>query len=128
MLARRMQSARQAQEPEESGSELRESRVSKRFSSRRTSRSSLGRLRGTNVCRRNLRPQDDRGATLIITALLMVALILIVAIVIDLGATRSDRRGIQAAVDNATAAAGQSLTPSTRSEEPTSELQSLMRI
>lgn len=53
------------------------------------------------------RSQSDRGATLVIIALSITALLLIVALVIDLGATRSDRRGGQSAVDNAAAAAGQ---------------------
>lgn len=52
---------------------------------------------------------DERGAILVLSALLITALLVIVAIVIDLGATRSDRRGGQLAVDNAAAAAGQAL-------------------
>lgn len=47
----------------------------------------------------------DRGATLILMALLMTALFLIIAIVVDLGATRADRRGGQLAVDNAATSA-----------------------
>lgn len=49
--------------------------------------------------------QDERGAILVMFALVITALLVIVAIVIDLGATRSDRRGGQLAVDNAVAAA-----------------------
>lgn len=51
----------------------------------------------------------DRGAVLVLTALLSVVLIIFVAMVIDLGATRSDRRTGQLAVDSATASAGQAL-------------------
>lgn len=50
--------------------------------------------------------RGDRGAILIITALCITALFLILAIVIDLGATRSERRDGQLAVDNAASAAG----------------------
>lgn len=52
---------------------------------------------------------QDRGAVLILVALGITALFLIVAIVIDLGATRSDRRRGQLAVDSAAASAGQDL-------------------
>ena len=54
----------------------------------------------------------DRGAVLVLTALAITALLLIVAIVIDLGATRSDRRDAQGAVDNAAAAAGKTMVES----------------
>lgn len=56
-----------------------------------------------------MRRRDERGAILVITALVITALLLMIAIVIDLGATRSDRRDGQLAVDNAAAAAGQEL-------------------
>lgn len=49
-------------------------------------------------------PSSERGAVLVLTALLMTALVLIVALVIDLGSTRSDRREGQSAVDNAATA------------------------
>jgi hypothetical protein len=48
----------------------------------------------------------DRGVVLVIAALCMLALLLIVAIVIDLGYTRSDRRAAQLAADNAASSAG----------------------
>lgn len=51
----------------------------------------------------------ERGATLVIVAFSMTLLLLIAALVIDLGFTRSDRRGGQLAVDSATTAAGQVL-------------------
>lgn len=53
--------------------------------------------------------RSDRGVVLVIVALMISVLFLIVAIVIDLGATRSDRRGGQLAVDNAAASAAQTL-------------------
>lgn len=56
------------------------------------------------------RTHEDRGAILIVTALSITLLLVIVAIVIDLGATRSDRRGAQLAADNAVAAAAFSLS------------------
>lgn len=55
-------------------------------------------------CRRS-----ERGAVLVIFALLITVLVIIMAIVIDLGATRSDRRGGQLAVDNATTAGAMAL-------------------
>jgi hypothetical protein len=56
--------------------------------------------------------RDERGAVLVLSALMMVALVLVVAIVIDLGATRSDRRSSQLAVDNAASSAGYVLAES----------------
>lgn len=53
-------------------------------------------------------PRSDRGAVLVLVALCMLALMLIVALVIDLGSTRSDRRAGQMAVDSAATAAAQS--------------------
>lgn len=58
----------------------------------------------------NNRIRSDRGAILVITALVITLLFVIVAIVIDLGATRSDRRGAQLASDNAVSAAAFSLS------------------
>lgn len=49
----------------------------------------------------------DEGAVLILVALSMTALLLVVALVVDLGATRSDRRGGQSAVDASVASATQ---------------------
>lgn len=54
----------------------------------------------------------EQGATLVIFSLVIVVLMLVLAIVIDLGATRSDRRTGQSAVDNAAAAAGQTFATS----------------
>lgn len=62
-----------------------------------------------NALSRRGHRQSERGAILVLSALLITALLVIVAIVIDLGATRSDRRGGQVAVDNAAAAAGKAL-------------------
>ena len=56
--------------------------------------------------------RDERGVVLVLAALVMVATLLIVAIVIDHGYTRSDRRGGQLAVDTAAASAGQVLADS----------------
>lgn len=56
--------------------------------------------------------RSERGVTLIIFALMITTLLLIVAIVIDLGATRVDRRGGQTAVDAAVASAGKTLAES----------------
>lgn len=64
------------------------------------------------MTRRPRPSQRDRGAALVIVALMITVLFLIVAIVIDLGITRSDRRGGQLAVDNATASAAQTLADS----------------
>lgn len=64
----------------------------------------------------------DDGAVLAVTALVLVALVLIVAIVIDLGYTRSDRRGGQLAVDSAASSAGQTLVNGTAEEACASAL------
>jgi hypothetical protein len=56
--------------------------------------------------------REQRGAALITVALCMVVLMLIIAIVIDLGATRSDRRAGQAAIDAAVASAGKTFAES----------------
>lgn len=61
---------------------------------------------------RGLRDRDDRGATIILLAISAVALFTIVAIVIDLGAVRSQRRQGQSAADSAAAAAGAALAES----------------
>lgn len=61
---------------------------------------------------RRHRRRDD-GVVLVIAALSMVALLLVTAIVIDLGYTRSDRRNGQLAVDNAASSAGQALATGT---------------
>lgn len=53
--------------------------------------------------------RDEQGAVLVMTALCIVLLLVIVAIVIDLGATRGERRNAQLAVDNATSTAGLTL-------------------
>lgn len=50
--------------------------------------------------------REEQGASLVIVALSVTALMLIVAIVIDLGATRVDRRAGQTAIDSAVASAG----------------------
>lgn len=55
---------------------------------------------------------DERGAVLIIVALCITAIFLFLALVIDLGATRSDRRNGQVAVDNAIASATRTLAES----------------
>ena len=54
----------------------------------------------------------DDGVTLVLAALSMVAILLVVAIVIDLGATRADRRRSQLAADNAAMSAGFTLNGS----------------
>lgn len=56
--------------------------------------------------RRRLR-RDERGTFLVIFALCLTVLVLIIALVIDLGFTRSDRRNGQLGVDNAAATAAQ---------------------
>lgn len=56
---------------------------------------------------RRARSRKDDGAVLVLTALCMIALLFIVAIVIDLGFTRSDRRGGQSAADSAVLSAAQ---------------------
>lgn len=64
------------------------------------------------------RPGGERGAILVLTALMITALVVLVAIVVDLGATRSDRRGGQLAADNAAAAAGGNLgDPNSNAQE-----------
>jgi hypothetical protein len=52
---------------------------------------------------------NERGAVLIIVALCITAIFLFLALVIDLGATRSDRRNGQVAVDNAIASSTRTL-------------------
>ena len=52
---------------------------------------------------------DERGAALIIMALIITTLALVVAIVVDLGSTRVDRRTGQLAVDTAVASAGKTM-------------------
>lgn len=51
--------------------------------------------------------RDERGAFLIVFALCILALVLIIALVIDLGFTRADRRNGQLAVDNAASSSAQ---------------------
>ena len=63
------------------------------------------------------RPRRDDGVVLAIVALSMVALLLIVAIVIDLGYTRSDRRGGQLAADNAATSSGLTLSESENGQQ-----------
>lgn len=58
------------------------------------------------------RGRRDAGAVLIIVALCITALFLIVALVVDLGSTRSDRRDGQLAADNAAAAAARAMAES----------------
>ena len=64
-----------------------------------------------------MRHRRDEGVVLAIAALSMVALLLIVAIVIDLGYTRGDRRGGQLAADNAATSAGLTLSESEDGEQ-----------
>lgn len=51
-------------------------------------------------------PSDDRGVILIVVAVAMVALLIVVAMTIDLGSRRSNRRTDQAVADLAALAAG----------------------
>lgn len=48
--------------------------------------------------------QDERGAVMIIFALMLVASVLMIALVIDLGVLRADRKSNKSTADNATAA------------------------
>lgn len=61
------------------------------------------------------RRDDDRGAILVLMALVITVLVIIAAIVVDLGATRSDRRGGQLAADTAVASAAVELANSNSS-------------
>lgn len=69
--------------------------------------------------------RQERGAVLIIVAISITALLLIVAIVIDLGFTRSDRRDGQLAVDNASSSAALALAEFGAERACTSALQYL---
>lgn len=68
-----------------------------------------------NAIRRRVR-RSERGAFLIIFALCLTVLVLVVALVIDLGFTRADRRGGQLEVDNAAATAAQTFADSASAE------------
>lgn len=53
--------------------------------------------------------RDDRGVVLVVTALVVIALLTIVALVVDLGHAKQLRREVQGAADSAALAAGQVL-------------------
>lgn len=61
------------------------------------------------VERRRSRADGDRGAVLILAAVAMTALMVVVALVVDLGLVRQSRRASQAATDLAALAGGEAL-------------------
>jgi hypothetical protein len=62
--------------------------------------------RKMSAARTRCRPDDERGVVILLVALLMIAMLIMVAIVIDLGRLRSDRRSDQTISDLAALAAG----------------------
>src|SRR6476469_2836611 len=69
----------------------------------------MTRLAARLMSRRGQRALDERGVTMVIFGLLIVALLIIVAIVIDLGNARQEKRQLQNAADAAALAGANDL-------------------
>lgn len=73
------------------------------------------------------RRRDERGAYLVLWALLLVALLTMVAIVVDLGHARQNRRQAQSVADFAALAAGQNFSTASGGRDPVSACRDAIR-